>query len=119
MTSPAEVAKLLRDALDTQPTIISQPNGDNLLALKEKLLDILQTISYEMADGFYHVIGVMKTESAYMADHTSIAFPIPTCLGLWDDKIAKDATVVEMKKAGAIHKAHSEDYGIWKMAEDG
>ncbi len=54
-----------------------------------------------------------------MAGHNCTAFPIPECLGLWDDKIAKDATVVEMKKAGAIHKAHSEDYGIWKMAEDG
>jgi hypothetical protein len=52
MTSPAKVAKLLQDALDTQSTIIDQPNDDNLLALKEKLLDILQTISYDRADGF-------------------------------------------------------------------
>jgi hypothetical protein len=52
-----------------------------------------------------------------MADHTGIAFPIPKCLGLWDDKIAKDGTVVEMKKAEAICKACSKDYGIWKMAE--
>jgi hypothetical protein len=37
MTPPAEVAKLLQDALDTQPTIISQPNYENLLALKEIL----------------------------------------------------------------------------------
>jgi hypothetical protein len=40
MTSPVDVAKLLQDALDTQPTIIGQPNDDNLLAMKEKLLDI-------------------------------------------------------------------------------
>jgi hypothetical protein len=52
MTSPAGVAKLLQDALDTQPTIISQPNNDNLLSLKEKLLDILQTISYKGLMGF-------------------------------------------------------------------
>jgi hypothetical protein len=103
MTSPAEVAKLLRDALDTQPTIISQPNGDNLLALKEKLLDILQTIFYDRADGFHHVIGVMQTESNYMADHKGNAFPIPECLGFWDNRIAKDATVVEMNK-GQSHQ---------------
>jgi hypothetical protein len=109
MTSPADVAKLLQDALDTQPTIISQSSDDNLLALKEKLLDILQTISYDRADGFHHVIGVMQMESAYIANHTGIAFSIPKCLGLWDDKIAKDVTVVEMKKAKAIHKACSED----------
>ncbi len=90
--SPAEVAKLLQDALDTQPTIIGQPNDDNLLALKEKLLDVLQTISHDRADGFHHVIGVMQTESAYMADHEGSAFPIPKRLGLWDNKIAKDAT---------------------------
>jgi hypothetical protein len=119
MTSPADVMKLLQDALDTQPTIISQPNDDNLLALKEKLLDILQIISYDRADMFHHVMGVMQTESAYMADHTSAAFPIPKRLGLWDDKIAKDATVVEMKKAKAIHKACSKDYEIWKTAENG
>jgi hypothetical protein len=53
-----------------------------------------------------------------MANHTSIAFPIPKRLGLWDDKIAKDATVVEMKKAKVIHKACSKDYKIWKTAED-
>ncbi len=82
MTSPAEVAKLLQDALDTQPTIIGQPNDDNLLALKEKLLEILQTISYDRADGFHHVVGVMKTESTYMADHKGNAFPIPKCFGL-------------------------------------
>jgi hypothetical protein len=40
-------------------------------------------------------------------------------LGLWDDKIAKDAMVVELKKAKAIHKARAEDYGIWKAAKDG
>jgi hypothetical protein len=101
MTSPADVAKLLRDALDTQPTIISQPNDESLLALKEKLLDILQTISYDRADGFHHVVGVMQTEPAYMADHNGTAFPIPKCLGLWDDKIAKDATVVKIKKTVA------------------
>jgi hypothetical protein len=107
MTSPADVAKLLQDALDTKSTIIGQPNDDDLLALKEKLLDVLQTISYDKADRFHYVVGVMQTESAYMADHTGIAFPIP---GLWDDKIAKDATVVEIKKAKAIHKACSKDY---------
>jgi hypothetical protein len=119
MTSPADVAKLLQDALDTQPTIIGQPNNDDLLALKEKLLDILQTISYDRAYGFHHVVGVMQTESAYMANHTGIAFPIPRRLGLWDDKIAKEAAEVEMKKAEAIHKACSKDYKIWKTAEDG
>jgi hypothetical protein len=41
MTSPADVAKLLQDALDTQPIIIGQPNDEDLLALKEKLIDIL------------------------------------------------------------------------------
>jgi hypothetical protein len=61
----------------------------------------------------------MQTESAYMADHNGTVFPIPKRLGLWDDKIAKDATVVEMKKAKAIHKACSKDYKIWKTAEGG
>ncbi len=46
-------------------------------------------------------------------------FSIPKCLGLWDNKIAKDATVVKMKKAKAIHKALAKDYKIWKTAEDG
>jgi hypothetical protein len=51
----------------------------------------------------------MQTESVYMADHKGNAFPIPKHLGLWDNKIAKDATVVEMKKAKAIHKALAKD----------
>jgi hypothetical protein len=85
MTSPAEVAKLLQHDLNTQPTIIGQPNDDNLLALKEKLLVVLQKISYDRADGFHHVVGVMQMESAYMADHEGSAFPIPKCLGLWDN----------------------------------
>jgi hypothetical protein len=119
MMSPAEVTKLLLDTLDTQPTIIGQPNDDDLLALKEKLLDVLQTISYDRADGFHHVVGVIQIKSTYMADHKGNAFPIPKCLGLWDNKIAKDATVVKMKKAKAIHKACTKDYKIWKAAEDG
>jgi hypothetical protein len=109
MTSPADVAELLQNALNTQSTIFGQPNDDGLLALKEKLLNILHTISYDSADGFHHVVGVMQTESAYIADHKGNAFPIPKCLGLWDNKISKDATVVEMKKAKAIHKACSKD----------
>jgi hypothetical protein len=60
----------------------------------------------------------MQTESAYMADHEDSTFPIPKCLGLWDNKIAKDATEVEMKKNEAIHKACSKDNKIWKTAED-
>jgi hypothetical protein len=114
----SKVTKLLQDALDTQPTIIGQPNDGNLLALKVKLFVVLQTISYDRADGFHHVVGVMQTESAYMANHTGNAFPIPKRLGLWDDKIVKDATVVKMKKTKAIHKACAEDYKIWKTAED-
>jgi hypothetical protein len=54
----------------------------------------------------------MQTEAAYIANHNGIAFPIPKRLGLWDDKISKDAAVVEMKKAKAIHKACSKDYKI-------
>jgi hypothetical protein len=50
MTPLVDVVKLLKDALATQPTIIGQSNDVNLLALKEKLLDILQTISYDRAD---------------------------------------------------------------------
>ncbi len=111
--------KLLQDTLDTQPTIIGQPNDDNLLALKEKLLDVLQTITYNRADGVHHVIGIIQSNTAYKADHNGVAFPIPKCLGLWDDKITEDATVVELKKAKSIHKAHAEDYGIWKAAKDG
>ncbi len=110
MTSPADVAKLLQDALDTQPTIIGQPNDDNLLAMKEKLLNVLQTISYNRADRFHHVVGVIQTESAYMADHNGTACPIPKHLGLFDEKIATDLTVVEMKKAKAIHKSCFKDY---------
>jgi hypothetical protein len=104
--------------LDTQPTIISQPNDDIFLALKEKLLDILQTISYDRADRFHNVEEVMQTESAYRADHKGNSFPIPKCLGLWDNKIVKYATVVKMKKAKAIHKACAKDYKIWNTAED-
>ena len=80
--------------MDTQPTIIGQPNDDNLLALKEKLLGVLQIISYDKADEFHYVVGVMQTESAYMANHAGIPFFIPKRLGLWDDKIAKDGTLV-------------------------
>ncbi len=119
MSSPSDVMKLLQDTLDTQPTIVSQPNNDDLLALKEKLLDILQTISYNRVDGVHHVVGVIQSDTAYKADHNGVAFPIPKRLGLWDNKIAKDATVVELKKAEAIHKARTEDYGIWKAAKDG
>jgi hypothetical protein len=54
-----------------------------------------------------------------MADHEGNTFPIPKCLGLWDGKIAKDTTVVEMKKAKAILKVHAKDYKTWKTAEDG
>jgi hypothetical protein len=111
--------KLLQDTLDTQPTIVGQPNNDNLLALKEKLLDVLQTISYDKADGVHHVLSVIQSNTAYKADHNGVAFPIPKRLGLWDNKIAKDAMVVELKKAEAIHKARAEDYGIWKAAKDG
>ncbi len=114
MTSPVDVAKLLQDALDTQLTIIGQLNDDGLLALKEKLLDVLQTIFYNRADGFHHGAWVTRTELAYMADHNGTAFPIPKRLNLWDDKIAKDMTVAEMKNAGAIHKTCSKNYGIWK-----
>ena len=52
-------------------------------------------------------------------DHNVDSFPIQQRLSLWDDKIAKDATVVELKKAEAIHKACAEDYGIWKVTKDG
>jgi hypothetical protein len=119
MSSPSDVTKLLQDALDTQPTIVGQPNDDDLISLKEKLLDILQTITYDRADGIHHVVGVIQSDTAYKADHNGDAFPIPQCLGLWDNKINKDATVVELKKAEAMHKARSEDYGLWKAAEDG
>jgi hypothetical protein len=107
--------KLLRDALNTQPTIVGQTNDDNLLALKEMLLDVLQTITYyDRADGIHHVVGVIQSNTAYKADHKVDSFPIQQHLGLWDDKIAKDATVVELKKAEAIH-----NYGIWKVTKDG
>ena len=109
MSSASDVTKLLQDALDTQPTIVGQPNDDDLLALKEKLLNVLQTVTYDRADGIHHVVGVIQSNTAYKVDHNSVLFPIPKPLGLWDDKIAKDATVVEMKKAEAIHKACTKD----------
>jgi hypothetical protein len=118
MSSPSDVTKLLQDALDTQPTIVGQPNDDDLF-LKEKLLDVLQTITYDRADGIHHVVGVIQSNTAYKADHSGAKFPIPQRLGLWDDKIDKDATVVELKKAEAMHKARAEDYGLWKAAKDG
>ncbi len=80
MTSPVEVAKLLQDALDTQPTIISQPNDDNLFAPKEKLLDVLQTISYDRADGFHHVAGVTTK---------AMHFPSPNALASGTTRLQK------------------------------
>ncbi len=81
MSSPSDVTKLLQDALDTQPTIVGQPNDDDLLSLKEKLLDVLQTITYDRADGTHHVVGVIQSNTAYKADHNGTAFPIPKRLG--------------------------------------
>jgi len=74
MTSPAAVliVKLLQDALDTQPTIISQPNEDDLLALNEKFLDVLQTISCDRVGGFHHVVRFIQSETANMSDHGGI-----------------------------------------------
>ena len=92
MSSPSDVTKLLQDALDTQPTIVGQPNDDDLLSLKEKLLDVLQTVTYDRADGIHHVVGVLQAEAAYKADHNGDAFPIPQRRGLWDDKIDKNAS---------------------------
>jgi hypothetical protein len=68
MSSPSDIVKLLQDTLDTQPTIVGQPNDNNLLALKEKLLDVLQIISYDRADGVHHVVGVIQSNTAYKAD---------------------------------------------------
>ncbi len=119
MSSPLDVIKLLQDAPDTQPTIVGKPNNDDLLSLKEKLLDVLQTITCNRADGIQHVVGVIQSDTAYKADHNGDAFPIPQRLGLWDNKINKDATVVELKKAEAMHKARAEDNGLWKAAKDG
>ena len=64
MSSPSDVLKLLQDALDTQPTIVGQPNNDDLLALKEKLLNVLQTITYDRADGNHHIVGVIQSDTA-------------------------------------------------------
>jgi hypothetical protein len=119
MSSPSDVTKLLQDALNTQPTIIGQPNDDDLLSLKEKLLDVLQTITYDRVDGVHHVVGVIQSDTAYKADHNGDAFPIPQRLGLWDNKIHNNVTVVELKKVKAMHKACAEDYGLWKAAKDG
>ncbi len=68
MSSPLDVLKLLQDALNTQPTIVGQPNNGNLLALKEKLLKVLQTITYyDRADGIDHVVGVIQSDTTYKA----------------------------------------------------
>jgi hypothetical protein len=99
--------------------IVGQPNDNNLLALKEELLDVLQTITYDRADGVHHVIDIIQSNVAYKADHNGVSFLIPQRLGFWDDKIAKNVMVVEMKKAEVIHKAHAEDYGIYKAAKGG
>ena len=76
MSSPSDVTKLLQDALDTQSTIVGQPNDDDLLSLKEKLLDVLQTITYDRADGIHHVVGVIQSDTAYKADHSGAEFPL-------------------------------------------
>ena len=118
MSSPSDVVKLLQDALDTQPTIVGQPNNNAFLALKNKRLDIVQTITYDRADSVHHVFGFIQSDTAYKADHIGDSFPILQRLGLWDNKITKDLAVVDLKIAKAIHKACAEDYGIWKAAKD-
>jgi hypothetical protein len=82
MSSPSDVAKLLQDALDTQPAVIHQPNNDNLIALKEKLLNVLQTINYNRADCVHYVIDVIQSGMTYKANHTGVSFPIPQHLVL-------------------------------------
>jgi hypothetical protein len=84
-----------------------------------RLHDVLQTITYDRADGIHHVVGVIQSKTMHMADHGIIAFPIPKHLGLWDDNIANDATVAKMKKAEATNKACAKDYGIFKAVEEG
>jgi len=67
MSSPSDVLKLLQDALDAQPTIVGQPNDDDLLALKEKLLNVLQTITYyDRADG---IVSTMSLASSNPTQH--------------------------------------------------
>jgi hypothetical protein len=109
MSSPLDVVKLLQDTLNTQPTIVGQPNDDDLLALKEKILNVLQTVSYDRADGVHHVIGVIQSNTAYKADHNGVAFSIPKRLGLWDDKIAGATDEPFTRAANSIMPAATTD----------
>ena len=66
MSSPSDVTKLLQDALDTQPTIIGQPNDDDLLSLKEKLLDFKPLPTTE------RMVSTMSSESV---SYTHLTLP--------------------------------------------
>ena len=89
---PNATMALSADAAAAIMPILGNPTNDNLTAIREILMSLLQGIPYDMPGPHNHVSLIMPKAAHHLA--YSIAFKYPAHLELYDANIANDATPI-------------------------
>jgi hypothetical protein len=104
------ITRLFKEAYDTFPPLKGKPTDKDLLAIRETLLPLLMDIPYDQLLGVRSLTAILTEAAKYKADHGNAKFVRPSCLPLYDKKIANDAMTVVHVCAKAAHKSRFDDY---------
>ncbi len=61
--TPDAITRLFKEAYDTFPPRKGKPTGDNLLAIRRKLLPLLMVIPYDQLEGTHSLVAILTEAS--------------------------------------------------------
>jgi len=116
---PDTITRLFKEAYDTFPPLEGKPSDNDLLAIRETLLPLLNVIPYDQLNGFHSLTAILTDAAKYEAEHCNNKFVRPSRLPLYDKNIANDDTTVVRVHAEAAHKSRLNDYANYEAAKHG
>ena len=98
-TKPAELALAIQKATEGFTVIVDRPTDNDLIEIRQLIVPVLMKTTYDQLTLQHNLLGVILPAESYEQIYKNGDYAIPPVIPLYDDKIDKDATRLEINRA--------------------
>ena len=117
-TKSAELTLAIQKATEGFTVIVDRPTDNDLIEIRQLLIPVLMKTTYNELILQHNISGVILPAKRYEQINKKGAYAMPPVIPLYDDKIDKDATRLEINHAEGKHEARRNDRQLYKTADN-
>ena len=116
-TKPDDLTLVIQKVTEGLMVIMDRPTDNDLIEIRQIIILVLMKTTYDELTLKHNILGAILPAERYGQIYKNEAYVTPPVIPLYDDKIDKDATRLEINCAKGKHEARWNDMQLYEMAK--